>query len=197
MPSFELIENACNDHFNLFVIQTLKEQRGWRLSPDHYDTKIAGDMAKTKYAADIKHHSDTGMLLLTYSDGPLGDDINNQYLGLNTLAQYIFDSIMEKSKTEYIGIAPVRILWNYYNRASTGVFHVDKDFDKNKYFSIVYHLNTCDGGTVIKQTKIPSVSGNAIIFESNVPHCGLGPNHDPARYVLNILLRYESKKVRK
>lgn len=198
MPNFEVIQNVCPDSFNQFTISLLREQGGWRLSPDHYDTKIEADTKNSAYAKQMDGYSDTGMLLMSYTDNPHESESNNQYDGLNTLAQYIFESILAKSKYTYQGIELVRILWNYYNRSSTGIYHVDKDFDEQKYFSVVYHLNTCDGGTIIqKNEKIPSVSGNAILFESNLKHRGVGPTKDPARYVLNILLKYETRKAKK
>lgn len=197
--NFELVENACVDSFNQFTIKLLSEQGGWRLSPDHYDTKVEADMATTEYAKKMDGFSDTGMLLTSYSDHPDEQELNNEYQSLNTLAEYIFDSVLEKSKYTYQGVELVRVLWNYYNRASTGIYHVDRDFDEyNKYFSVVYHLNTCDGGTIIqKKNKIPSVSGNAILFDSNLPHRGVGPSKDPSRYVLNILLKSSGKKLKK
>lgn len=197
MPNFELIRNVCDDDFNQFTINLLREQGGWRLSPDHYDTKIEADMNSTEYAKQMVGFSDTGMLLMSYTDNPHEADVNDQYQGLNTLAQYIFESILRKSKRVYQDVQLIRILWNYYNTASTGIYHVDKDFDDHKYFSVVYHLNTCDGGTIIQKKKVLSVSGNAILFDSDIPHRGIGPTRDPARYVLNILLRYSGKRLKK
>jgi len=124
MAHFELIEKACEDSFNQFTINLLRAQGGWRLSPDHYDTKIESDMSASEYAKNMEGFSDTGMLLMSYTDNPLEEEINSQYQGLNTLAQYIFESIMKKSKMAYHGIELVRILWNYYNKASTGIYHV-------------------------------------------------------------------------
>lgn len=197
MADYELIEKACDDHFNQFTINLLREQGGWRLSPDHYDTKIAADMDASEYAKNMDGFSDTGMLLTTYSDHPDEQELNNEYQRLNTLAEYIFESILEKSKFLYHGVELVRVLWNYYNKASTGIYHVDRDFDDDKYFSMVYHLNTCDGGTIIQKEKVQSVSGNAIVFDSNVPHRGVGPTKDSARYVLNILLKYDDRELKK
>lgn len=194
----EFIEKACDDHFNQFVVKLLRDQRGWRICPDDWDEKIAGDMQDSEYAKDLGVHSDTGLLLHTFNDAPYDDDDSTLYEGLNTLAQYIFESVMDKSKYVYYDIELVRILWNYYNRASTGIYHVDKDFTKgHQYFSVVYHLNTCDGGTIIEQNEmVPSVSGNAMIFPSNLPHRGVGPKKDPARYVLNFLLAYSERELK-
>lgn len=196
MANFELIEKVCEDHFNQFVISLLRAQRGWRISPDHYDTKIEADMSASEYAKNMDGFSDTGILLLSYTDIPEEDEVNAQHQGLNTLAQYIFESVMQKSKDIYHDIELVRILWNYYNKASTGIYHVDQDFNDSKYFSLVYHLNTCDGATYIQKKKVPSVSGNAILFDSNIPHRGTGPTQDSTRYVLNILLKYSHKKLK-
>ncbi len=196
MSSFELIPHVCSDHFNQFIINLLKAQGGWRLSPDHYDTKIESDMAKTAYAKNMDGFSDTGLLLTSYTSH-LEEERNDSYQGLNTLAQYIFESAMQKSKYHYHKIELMRILWNYYNKASTGIYHVDQDFDDNKYFSLVYHLNTCDGATIIDKKKVPSISGNAIIFDSNIPHRGVGPTKDPTRFVLNILLQYSKRTLKR
>lgn len=194
----ELLENVCDDAFNRFVVKLLRDQRGWRICPDDWDEKIASDMRKTAYAKSHEEHSDTGLLLHTFNDAPYEEDDSHEYESLNTLAQFIFESVMGKSKYEYHGIELVRILWNYYNRASTGIFHVDKDFaGGKKYFSVIYHLNTCDGGTIIeKHPRIPSVAGNAIIFPSNLPHRGIGPTREPARYVLNFLLYYSGRSLK-
>jgi len=197
MSNFEIIENACEDSFNQFVIENLKKQSSWNLSPDQYDTKIQTDMDSTSYAKNIDGFSDTGMLLTSYSNHPDEEDINYDHEGLNLLAQYIFESAIKKSAYNYQDIELIRILWNYYNKASTGIFHVDKDFDEQKYFSVIYHLNTCDGGTIIEENDmIPSVAGNAILFDSNLPHRGVGPSKDDSRFVLNILLEYSSKELK-
>lgn len=194
----ELIKNVCDEAFNRFVVKLLRDQRGWRICPDDWDEKIASDMRDSAYAKAHEEHSDTGLLLHTYNDAPHEEDVSPEYESLNTLAQFIFESVMDKSKYVYHDIELVRILWNYYNRASTGIFHVDKDFtDGKKYFSVIYYLNTCDGGTIIgKHPMIPSVSGNAVIFPSNQPHRGIGPTQEPTRYVLNFLLHYSTRKLK-
>lgn len=193
----ELIENACDDHFNQFVLRLLRDQRGWRICPDDWDVKIESDMKDSQYAKDMGRFSDTGLLLHSFNDAPYDEDDSSTYESLNTLAQYIFESVMDKSKYEYHDIELVRILWNYYNRASTGIYHVDKDFTDKKYFSVIYYLHTCDGGTIIeKNPMIPSVSGNAVIFPSNLPHRGIGPTKDSARFVLNFLLHYSERTLR-
>lgn len=196
--NIEHLENVCDDNFNQFVVRLLRDQRGWRICPDDWDYKIENDMKGSAYSKNLEGRSDTGLLLHTYNDAPCDEDDSHQYESLNTLAQFIFESVMAKSKYVYHDIELIRILWNYYNRASTGIYHVDKDFiDGKKYFSVVYHLNTCDGGTIIeKNPMIPSVSGNAMIFPSNLPHRGVGPTKEPTRYVLNILLHYSKRTLK-
>lgn len=190
----EILERVCDNQFNDYLVRFLRDQRGWRICPDDWDIKIAADMHGTAYAKDLGEHSDTGLLLHSFNNAPQDIDDSGNYEGLNILANYVFDSVMAKSRYEYHGIELVRILWNYYNRSSTGIYHVDKDFTDMKYFSIVYHLNTCDGGTIIeKNPMIPSIAGNAIIFPSNLPHRGVGPKKDPARFVLNFILHYTKR----
>ncbi len=194
----EILKNVCDPNFTEFVVRLLRDQRGWRVCPDDWDEKIAGDMDNSPYAKNLGNHSDTGLLLHSFNDAPCDDDDSHQFEGLNTLAQFIFESVMSKSKYVYHDIELVRILWNYYNRASTGIYHVDKDFkDGKKYFSVVYQLTTCDGGTIIENNPmIPSVAGNAIIFPSNLPHRGVGPTKEPYRFVLNFILNYSKRTLK-
>lgn len=195
---FEKLESVCDNDFNDFVVRLLRDQRGWRICPDDWDSKIENEMKGTKFAKDLEGRSDTGLLLHTFNDAPHEDDHSAEYEGLNTLAQFIFDQVLKKSKYEYHDIELVRILWNYYNRGSTGIFHVDKNFTtNNKYFSVIYYLNTCDGGSYIKNSEfIPSVAGNAVVFPSNLPHRGVGPTKNRERYVLNFLLNYSKKTLK-
>lgn len=194
MSQYELLKNICDDSINEFIINLLREQGSWRIAPDDYDSKISTDMAEAGFENDMTGFSDTGMLLMTYNE--LHDDggMYEKFEGLNTMAQYVFCQVLKHCEHTYYDLDLVRVLWNYYNTGSTGVFHVDKDFDDSQYLSIIYQLNTCDGGTIVGDSKIiTSVAGNAILIDSNLPHRGVGPKKDSQRYVLNLLLRYSEK----
>ena len=93
-----------------------------------------------------------------------------------------------------------RYWWNYFNRANAGSFH--KDINENStdclrngqskvedFYSIVYSLNTCDGGTMIEDQFVKSEEGRAVMFPSNLEHRGIGPTVDAQRYNLNIIIQ--------
>ena len=88
---------------------------------------------------------------------------------------------------------PARYLWNYYHRSATCNFHQDCGYyptydDKITYLSLVYYVNTCDGGTTVESEFFPSIEGNAVLFPSTTLHKGHPPVKDQQRFVLNGML---------
>jgi len=104
---------------------------------------------------------------------------------LNAYAELILKKIV-RLNPDLRNYFPQRYVWNYYNKSSSGTYHPDSL--EPDHISIVYYLNTCDGGTFIEDKFIESKEGRAVIFNSDVSHCGIGPTEHNARYVLNIVL---------
>ena len=62
--------------------------------------------------------------------------------------------------------------------------HVDYDFS---HFGAILSLNTCDGGTKLKDgTKIDSVANRILLFDPSEEHCSTTTTNVPARFNINI-----------
>lgn len=184
----ENLENILSKDFNNNILNELKNINSWRISPDelvYEDIKLSDN------------YSDSGMILHSYSTEyniPKDDSDGLKYSFLNASANHIFNSVLDNSEFAFSNIKLHRYLWNYYNRASDGVTHVDSKLDNT--YSIIYYLHNSDGGTFIGDTFYKSISNNAIVFKSNIKHRGCGPKKEKNRFLLNILFTadgYERK----
>jgi len=178
-----MLDNIFDDDTNKIIIKYLEKQQGWRLDADFYNENL-------NY--DIGNHSDTGMLLLSYSSQQ-SQYMNQHNVNINTLGRLILDKILMKIEPiKFTNFKLNRFLWNYYNKSSTGIAHSDMDiFATDNYCSIIYYLNTCDGYTMIGDKKYESKSGSCVLFDSKDMHYGVGPTNDKKRFVLNIMLSYD------
>lgn len=187
MKDIIIIENIFDnsdvtaDEFNSIVIKRIKIHPGWHLSDDEQIEKKDIDSG----------FSDTGMLLQSFFRDPKHDF--KYHSEINSLADMIFGQIQSVLPIKFTKIEPVRYLWNYYNRSSTGVIHRDmSEKTEGNFCSIVYHLNDSDGQTVIDDNFIKSKSGQCVIFDSKRIHHGTGPTEYKNRYCLNIMFKYEN-----
>jgi len=132
--------------------------------------------------------SDSGLVHLSLHDGKVESFISTK---LNVYAEIILKKIVSLSP-ELRNHFPRRYNWNYYNRSSSGTWHPDTL--EPGHVSIVYNLNTNDGGTYIGDKFVKSEEGRAIIFDSHIDHRGVGPTNDAQRYMLNIVLMKENNQ---
>ena len=164
-----VLENLFDDFFNECIQSELKKVQ-WILSTD---TLADG-------------YSDAGFL--HYSLNLFNPNKKPEMNKLNFFGEIITKKIKDNIPNLEDHII-IRYLWNYYNRSSTGTFHQDEK--TNDFVSVIYYVNTCDGGTIVGDKFIKSESGKAVIFPSTTLHRGVGPKEDLQRYVLNILLHEE------
>lgn len=169
------------DDFNSALIKKIKNHPGWHLSNDE-------EIEKKLIDSD---YSDCGMLLQSFYRDPKH---NFEYHSeINSIADLLLEKILTNLPIGFTKIEPVRYLWNYYNRSSTGVIHRDiGEENKGNFCSIVYHLNDSDGETIIDDNQIVSKSGQCIVFNSKRLHKGTGPKDYISRYCLNIVFKYEN-----
>lgn len=180
----EHLNKVLSKDFNDNVLFELKSIAAWRISPDEYADN-QGDLSVNA--------SDSGMLINSYNKDigiPKNRTNDLEYSFLNVSAHHIFRSVLNKSQFNFYNIDLKRYLWNYYNRSSDGVYHTDSQLD-NAY-SIVYYLHDSDGGTIIGNDTYSSISNDAIIFKSNIPHKGVGPKLSKNRFLLNIMFTADS-----
>lgn len=185
----KIIENVLPSSVNQVIKDKLLLSKTWQIVTDG----LPLDVFSSIYQA-----SDGGMLLFSYQKD---SDKNLENIELNVFADMIFQLVLQKCEIchkfakvpEFSNIELHRHLWNYYNGNSKGVEHTDKDVDD--FYSIVYYLNTTDGGTTIiidndgKEFFSPSVEGNCVIFPSTAIHWGTGAPNNGHRLALNILFK--------
>ena len=172
--------DITSDEFNQIVIKRIKSHPGWHLSDDE-------EMEKKSVEEGF---SDSGMLLQSYYRHPEHDF--EYHSEINSIANIIFEKALEVLPIAFTKVEPVRFLWNYYNRSSTGVIHRDiGESNDGNFCSIVYHLNNSDGETIIDDNIIISKSGQCVVFDSKKIHHGTGPKKYTNRYCLNIVFKYE------
>ena len=179
----ERLENILSEDFNHNLLDVLKCIDAWRISRDETRQNIS--------LSD--DYSDSGLLINSYHQGmgvPRDDAEALKYSFLNVSATHVFRSVLNKSGFVFHNVEVLRHLWNYYNKASNGVFHTD--MEREDAYSIIYYLNDSDGGTFIDDVFCKSVSGNAVLFKSNTKHRGSSPKIEKNRFVLNILFTADS-----
>ncbi len=171
-----ILQNLFDSDFNNYVINRLQRSAEWRLCLDEY--YLPG--------ADDEQHSDTGFVYYTYTNDRDWNQINSQDPNrgyFNYIAETIVNTVT--AKLDMTNIQIYRLMWNYYNRSSTGVLH--QDHRDPGLFSMVYNLSHTDGGTEINGAFYQGQQGTAIIFPSESQHRGFGPSQQPRRFVLNCI----------
>ncbi len=94
----------------------------------------------------------------------------------------LFVPILDQLKVK----ALIRIKINLYTRTKKIHYHnshVDKPF---KHKGCILSLNNCNGFTIIKNKKIPSIANQALLFDPSVPHNSTTCTNKPARININF-----------
>lgn len=168
------------EEFNKNLRDRLQRSAEWRLCLDeHY---LPGMNAQA--------HSDTGFVYYTYTNDRdwhmiAAQDPARGYF--NSMAETILNAALVRIGQRDASI--MRVMWNYYNRASQGIQH--KDHRESGLYSMVYNLSDTDGGTEIEGEFYQGRAGSAIIFPSELNHKGFGPKIQPNRFVLNCIFYME------
>lgn len=97
-----------------------------------------------------------------------------------------------QEKVTFIGVSRIRaVLYTNQGREIIHPTHVDIPLDSgvsDKFKIGVFHVNTCNGKTVIGDQEISSQENQLIIFK-NVPHYGTVQTDTDTRIVINFALR--------
>jgi hypothetical protein len=188
IADIEVVETGFDLVFNNYIINELLNTGHWNISVD-YKTDFT-DIDSYKITDTLPDtYCDSGMLLTSFKAGR-PNSLNEQGYKFNIIAELILNTVLTKQKKYNLSnIRIVRVLWNYYNRSSSGVLHID-NANKN-HGSVIYYLNTCDAHTIIEDKSIPCIMGTAVIFNANKIHKGTGPVRDKQKYCMNIVFEYD------
>ena len=95
-------------------------------------------------------------------------------------------------KEKFVGVSRIRaVLYTNQGREIKHPTHVDIPLNSgvsDKFRTAVYHVNSCNGKTVIGEKSIKSVANQMILFD-NEPHYGTVQTDSDTRVVLNFNLR--------
>jgi hypothetical protein len=99
-----------------------------------------------------------------------------------------------QGKVKFIGVSRIRaVLYTNQGHEIKHPTHVDIPLDSgvsDKFRIAVFHVNNCNGKTVIGDKEIQSKENQLIIFK-NVPHYGTVQTDTETRVVINFALRIE------
>jgi hypothetical protein len=196
LDEYEIVSDVGSQDFTDFITNEIQFNWKWIFSNDEKMNSIHYRKEEDRII------SDTGMLIQSYDDMKTFNE-NSEYLKLNCYADYLYQTVLKKSKWEYREVNLRRYYWNYYNVGSSGIFHTDYNKEKisssENYASILYNFSN-DGGTIIEvgdgEIFIPSISEEAIIFNSLANHRGVGPSKSKKRFALNIIFTYSKRTIR-
>ncbi len=160
------ISNIFPSKVNKKIIKILQNTPGWYFG---YDEK----------EHDKNFEEDQGLALQTFNE-----DVTEHpnYQTLNMFAFIIANKICDELSINFNRLK--RVNYNFYHPVSKGHPHID--YDNNKFYTILYNLNTNDGYTKIEDNKFISNESEALVFNSNKIHFGCGPTKG-LRYNLNIV----------
>lgn len=95
-------------------------------------------------------------------------------------------------KLDFIGVSRIRaVMYTNQGRAIRHPEHVDIPLDSgvsDKFKTAVYHVNKCNGMTVVGQTSVASEDNQLLVFD-NEPHYGTVQTDTDIRVVINFNLR--------
>jgi len=97
-----------------------------------------------------------------------------------------------QQKLDFIGVSRIRaVLYTNQGRPVQHPTHFDIPLDSGvseKFRIAVFHVNTCNGMTVIGDEAVPSKANQLLLFE-NVSHYGTVQTDTDIRVVINFTLR--------
>lgn len=168
----KIYNNILPNNLNTKIIQILVNEPHWQFAEDGNQSILPG-----VFENNINH---VGFILKSYD---LFNKIDRSPI-LNIYADMILQFVAREHKLTTYKVQ--RFCWNYYTPNMNGNYHTDND--SNNRLSILYSLNTTDGGFYLEDKFFPDIMGQAKVFNSNIKHKGVGPKKDKARFNLNMIL---------
>ena len=160
------ITNIIPSKVNKEIIKILQNTPGWYFG---YDEKDQDDSLE----------KDQGLALQTFNEDA---DVIISHQTLNMFAFIIANKVCDELSITFNKLH--RVNYNFYHPLSFGKEHID--YEDNRFYTILYNLNTNDGYTSIENKKFKSNESEALLFNSNKMHYGSGPT-EGLRYNLNIV----------
>ena len=140
----------------------------------------------------------------TVETGQFVHRIMMNYNGENTRSPLVYDHIEKIFDNINFNVA-TRVKCNLnlnvtgYKKSSHQPLHTDEI--KKGYKSLIYYINDSDGDTIFFNKKLKEIKrvkpkkNTAILFDSNILHCGCNPIKSPTRGVINFIFKGNEKSI--
>jgi hypothetical protein len=165
-------------------------------------TDVYQDFLPESHFADVKRLLMTNMIPWYYTDRVVSTEkhfmfghtfMENGVVVNPNLFEPVRGMLLPmQQKIKFIGVSRIRaILYTNQGREIKHPTHIDIPLDSgvsDKFRIGVFHVNSCNGRTVIGDEEIESKENQLIIFK-NVPHYGTVQNDTDTRVVINFTLR--------
>lgn len=167
-------------------------------------TDIYQDFLPAQHFADVKKLFMTSMIPWHYTDHVVSTEKHFMFGHTfmengQVVSPQFFEPVRGmllpmQQKIKFIGVSRIRaVLYTNQGREIQHPTHVDIPLDSgvsDKFRIGVFHVNECNGKTVIGDQEIESKENQLILFE-NVPHFGTVQTDTDTRVVINFALRIE------
>lgn len=181
-----LWQSRKQQEYNEKIVHNLWHTESWKLATDHFNRDGVISDYYHKINDNLDSFSDTGMVFLSYKSNR--EEESKRYSYFNEFAELVWSAALLNLPVRFKKPKIDRIMWNYYNQSSTGHYHID---GTDSQYSMIYNLNTSDGGTYIEDEFVEGISGRAVVFRSDTPHRGKGPTTYKSRFAVNIVFNVE------
>lgn len=169
----KIINNILPLKLNKEIINILVNTKGWYFGNDK----------NLPLENILESGMDQGLSLVTFDD-KIPDLVQYKNFDmLNMCANFVAHIVCERQNIAKWSIK--RVNYNFYHTRSKGTEHVDSQTPN--CVSILYNFNNNEGYTEILNTKYKSNESEAILFNSNQIHKGIGDKNN-LRYNLNLIL---------
>ena len=149
-----------------------------------------------------------------WNDSTVGKDKRNNFKTKNTIetgqfCHRLLDTDTNTKSSLYEGFKKVFNVVNYenvmrvkcnltlnktdYKKTSHQTIHRDTELKDSK--SLIYYVNDSDGDTILFDVNLKEIKrvkpkkNTALLFDSNLLHCGCNPIKSPTRAVINFVFK--------
>ncbi len=165
---------------DLNIPKNINKQISTLLANHHWYKGYDLELNENSRYNDLKQGIRRGFSVETFN----GANPININTSLNLFANLVYETTLEKLQ---ISGEIFRFYWNLCLPGD--IFDLHTDVDKINHYSIIYNLQTTDGGTIINGHKYQDKESQVKLFQSNILHKGVSPINSQFRMNLNIVFK--------
>ena len=112
-----------------------------------------------------------------------------------------FSKVFNKVNYEKVIRIKCNLNINHASFKKTSHLPIHQDNTSKNYMSLIYYINDSDGDTIFFNKKLKEIKrvkpkkNTAILFDSNILHCGCNPIKSSTRGVINFIFKGNEKNI--